>query len=46
MKAQVDRLLLAMKGRRPNQGRTLAVTQVSSGSQSFNIVDTPRLLGR
>jgi arsenic resistance protein ArsH len=31
---------------RPTQGRTLAVMQVSAGSQSFNSVNTLRLLGR
>lgn len=31
---------------RPTQGRTLAVMQVSGGSQSFNVVNTLRLLGR
>jgi len=46
MKAQIDHLPLAMKGLRPTQGRTLAVMQVSAGSQSFNSVNTLRLLGR
>jgi len=31
---------------RPTQGRALAVMQVSNGSQSFNAVNTLRLLGR
>ena len=31
---------------RPTQGRTLAVMQVSAGSQSFNSVNTLRILGR
>jgi arsenic resistance protein ArsH len=31
---------------RPSQGRTLAVMQVCGGSQSFNVVNTLRLLGR
>jgi arsenic resistance protein ArsH len=31
---------------RPTQGRTLAVMQVSGGSQSFNAVNTLRILGR
>ncbi len=31
---------------RPTQGRTLAVMQVSGGSQSFNAVNALRLLGR
>ena len=46
MKAQVDHLPLAYKGLRPTQGRTLAVMQVSAGSQSFNRVNTLRILGR
>src|SRR5690606_24393438 len=46
MKAQIDHLPLQMKGPRPTQGRTLAVMQVSGGSQSFNAVNSPRLLGR
>ncbi|MAM76581.1 arsenical resistance protein ArsH [Tistrella mobilis] len=46
MKAQIDHLPLQMKGLRPTQGRTLAVMQVSGGSQSFNAVNTLRLLGR
>ncbi|GFE77708.1 arsenical resistance protein ArsH [Novosphingobium sp. TCA1] len=46
MKAQIDHLPLEMAGRRPTQGRTLAVMQVSGGSQSFNSVNTLRLLGR
>ena len=46
MKAQIDHLPLSLGGRRPTQGRTLAVMQVSGGSQSFNAVNTLRLLGR
>lgn len=46
MKAQIDHLPLAMRGLRPTQGRTLAVMQVSAGSQSFNSVNTLRVLGR
>ncbi|KHL25355.1 arsenic resistance protein ArsH [Croceibacterium mercuriale] len=46
MKTQIDHLPLEMKGMRPTQGRTLAVMQVSGGSQSFNGVNTLRLLGR
>ncbi len=46
MKTQIDHLPLAMGGMRPTQGRTLAVMQVSAGSQSFNSVNTLRLLGR
>jgi arsenic resistance protein ArsH len=46
MKTQIDHLPLAYKGLRPTQGRTLAVMQVSAGSQSFNSVNTLRVLGR
>ncbi|SEL90382.1 arsenical resistance protein ArsH [Sphingomonas palmae] len=46
MKAQIDHLPLSIGGMRPTQGRTLAVMQVSAGSQSFNSVNTLRLLGR
>jgi len=46
IKAQVDHLPLAFGGMRPTQGRTLAVMQVSAGSQSFNSVNTLRILGR
>ncbi|MBA3054060.1 MAG: arsenical resistance protein ArsH [Sphingomonadales bacterium] len=46
MRAQIDHLPLEMKGMRPTQGRTLAVMQVSGGSQSFNAVNSLRLLGR
>jgi arsenical resistance protein ArsH len=46
MKAQIDHLPLNMGGMRPTQGRTLAIMQVCGGSQSFNAVNTLRLLGR
>ena len=46
MKAQIDWIPLEMAAVRPTQGRTLAVMQVSGGSQSFNAVNTMRLLGR
>ncbi|CAN5374888.1 arsenical resistance protein ArsH [soil metagenome] len=46
MKLQIDHLPLNMGGMRPTQGRTLAVMQVSGGSQSFNAVNTLRLLCR
>jgi arsenic resistance protein ArsH len=46
MKTQIDHLPLELKGVRPTQGRTLAVMQVSAGSQSFNSVNTLRVLGR
>ena len=42
MKAQIDHLPLNMGGMRPTQGRTLAVMQVSGGSQSFNAVNSER----
>lgn len=46
MKLQIDHLPLSMGGMRPTQGRTLAVMQVPAGSQSFNSVNTLRVLGR
>ena len=46
MKLQIDHLPLSLGGLRLTQGRTLAVMQVSGGSQSFNAVNTLRLLGR
>lgn len=46
MKTQIDHLPLSMGGIRPTQGRTLAVMQVSGGSQSFNAVNSLRILGR
>jgi arsenical resistance protein ArsH len=46
IKTQIDHLPLAMGGIRPTQGRTLAVMQVSGGSQSFNSVNQLRQLGR
>jgi arsenic resistance protein ArsH len=46
MKSQIDWIPLAIGSIRPTQGRTLAVMQVSGGSQSFNAVNTLRLLGR
>ncbi|WP_428390942.1 arsenical resistance protein ArsH [Lichenicoccus sp.] len=46
MKVQIDHLPLEVGGMRPTQGRTLAVMQVSGGSQSFNAVNSLRLLGR
>lgn len=46
MKAQIDHVPLSIGSVRPSQGRTLAVMQVSGGSQSFNAVNTLRLLGR
>ncbi len=46
MKNQIDWIPLALNAVRPTQGRTLAVMQVSGGSQSFNAVNTMRILGR
>lgn len=47
MKTQIDWLPLApIGGMRPTQGRTLALMQVSGGSQSFNTVNQMRILGR
>lgn len=46
MKCQIDWLPLSSGGVRPTQGRTLAVMQVSGGSQSFNAINGLRLLGR
>lgn len=46
MKAQIDWIPLTMGAVRPTQGKTLAVMQVSGGSQSFNAVNQLRILGR
>ncbi|MEK1890653.1 MAG: arsenical resistance protein ArsH [Phyllobacterium sp.] len=46
MKSQIDWIPLAIGAIRPTQGRTLAVMQVSGGSQSFNAVNQMRVLGR
>ncbi|MEP1200473.1 arsenical resistance protein ArsH [Tateyamaria sp.] len=47
IKSQIDWLPLSLKGGiRPTQGKTLAVMQVSGGSQSFNAVNQMRILGR
>lgn len=46
LKNQIDWIPLTMGSVRPTQGRTLAVMQVSGGSQSFNAVNTMRILGR
>lgn len=45
-KTQLDWIPLSAGSVRPTQGRTLSVAQVSGGSQSFNAVNTLRLLGR
>ena len=46
MKSQIDWIPLSMGAIRPTQGRTLAVMQVSGGSQSLNAVNQMRILGR
>lgn len=46
MKSQIDWIPLSLGGIRPTQGKTLAVLQVSGGSQSFNTVNQLRILGR
>ncbi|OBT85442.1 hypothetical protein VE02_06173 [Pseudogymnoascus sp. 03VT05] len=45
-KNQIDWIPLSVGSVRPTQGRTLAIAQVSGGSQSFNAVNSLRLLGR
>ncbi|WP_282257159.1 arsenical resistance protein ArsH [Stenotrophomonas sp. PS02301] len=45
-KNQIDWLPLSEGSVRPTQGRTLAVMQVCGGSQSFNVVNALRVLGR
>jgi arsenic resistance protein ArsH len=46
LKAQIDWIPLNTGAVRPTQGKTLAVVQVSGGSQSFNAVNQMRVLGR
>ncbi len=46
MKTQIDWIPLSIGAARPTQGKTLAVMQVSGGSQSFNAVNQMRILGR
>ncbi len=46
MKTQIDWIPLSLGGVRPTQGKTLALMQVSGGSQSFNAVNQLRILGR
>ena len=46
LKNQIDWIPLEQGSVRPSQGRTLAVMQVCGGSQSFNVVNALRLLGR
>jgi arsenical resistance protein ArsH len=46
MKAQIDWIPLLIGSVRPTQGKTVALMQVSGGSQSFNAVNQLRVLGR
>lgn len=46
MKSQIDWIPLSLGAVRPTQGKTLAVMQVTGGSQSFNAVNQLRILGR
>lgn len=46
MKAQIDWIPLSMGAVRPTQGKTLAIMEVSGGSQSFNALNQMRILGR
>jgi hypothetical protein len=46
LKSQIDWIPLNSGAIRPTQGKTLAVMQVSGGSQSFNAVNQMRVLGR
>jgi arsenic resistance protein ArsH len=46
MKSLIDWIPLSTGAIRPTQGKTLAVMQVSGGSQSFNAVNQMRVLGR
>lgn len=45
-KSQIDWVPLSIGSVRPTQGKTLAVMQVCGGSQSFNVVNQLRILGR
>lgn len=46
MKTQIDWIPLSLGAVRPTQGKTLAVMQVCGGSQSFNVINQLRVLGR
>ncbi|HZJ12073.1 MAG TPA: arsenical resistance protein ArsH [Methyloceanibacter sp.] len=46
MKTQIDWIPLLLGSVRPTQGKTVALMQVSGGSQSFNAVNQLRVLGR
>ena len=45
-KNQIDWIPLSDGSVRPTQGKTLALMQVNGGSQSFNVVNNMRILGR
>ncbi|KAG4032635.1 hypothetical protein MFRU_006g01050 [Monilinia fructicola] len=45
-KNQIDWIPLSTGSVRPTQGRTLSIIQVNGGSQSFNAVNSLRILGR
>jgi arsenic resistance protein ArsH len=45
-KNQIDWIPLSTGSVRPTQGRSLSVVQVNGGSQSFNTVNSLRVLGR
>jgi len=45
-KNQIDWIPLSTGSVRPTQGRTLGLAMVSGGSQSFNTVNSLRVLGR
>ena len=45
-KNQIDWIPLSAGSVRPTQGRTLSILQVNGGSQSFNAVNSLRILGR
>jgi len=46
LKSQIDWVPLSMGAVRPTQGKTLAILEVSGGSQSFNALNQMRVLGR
>ncbi len=46
LKTQIDWIPLSLGAVRPTQGKTLALMQVSGGSQSFNALNQMRVLGR
>lgn len=46
LKSQIDWIPLSDGAVRPTQGKTLALAQVSGGSQSFNSLNQMRVLGR